>query len=122
MILSGRHLSFPMVDIKGKVGLSLKILHMALTENEKQKILNLLGRQNIMRGIGFDIMNANCLSDSQKEILVRKIEKHLLNNEPLDLDKEQKSWLCRIRNEHHISNSFLYYEAEPLNWLEKILW
>ena len=64
MILSGRHLSFPMVDIKGKVGLSLKILHMALTENEKQKILNLLGRQDIMRGIGFDIMNANCLSDS----------------------------------------------------------
>lgn len=122
MILSGRHLSFPMVDIKGKVGLSLKISHMALTENEKQKILNLLGRQDIMRGIGFDIMNANCLSDSQKEILVRKIEKHLLNNEPLDLDKEQKSWLYRIRNEHHISNSFLYYEAEPLNWLEKILW
>lgn len=122
MILSGRHLSIPMVDIKGKVGLSFKILHMALTENEKQKILNLLGRQNIMRGIGFDIMNANCLSDSQKEILVRKIEKHLLNNEPLDLDKEQKSWLYRIRNEHHISNSFLYYEAEPLNWLEKILW
>lgn len=92
---------------------------MALTENQIQKFL---GRQDSMRGIGFDIMNANCLSDSQKEILVRKIEKHLLNNEPLDLDKEQKSWLYRIRNEHHISNSFLYYEAEPLNWLEKILW
>ena len=85
MILSGRHLSFPMVDIKGKVGLSLKILHMALTENEKQKILNLLGRQDIMRGIGFDIMNANCLSDSQKEILVRKIEKQTLSLGYIDL-------------------------------------
>ena len=47
-------------------------------------------RQRTMMGLGFDIMNVNCLSDSQKEILVRTIERHMLDYEPLNLDKEQK--------------------------------
>lgn len=86
-------------------------------EEQNRRILYGGGTAN---GIFYDIASSRKFTNVQKQELINAVEGRIFKDLPLN--KVHKNLLWRIRNEHHIRNSFLFYEAEPASILDQILW
>ena len=66
-------------------------------------------RNDVMRGLGFDIANSENLSEDQKNELIKSVHGWLFSAR--EFTSRDMGLLFRVRNEYHISNSGLYYIA-----------